>query len=394
MELLWIRSGRRAFTLVELLVVIAIIGVLIALLLPAIQAAREAGRQAQCKSNLRQWALASANYASANGDALPGYGKYLQIVPADVDPSVPSPNQILCAPRHSWVVTLLPWIEQNPLANQWDKSTSWSSVVNRPLGETPLPVLRCPSDDSTAPGDQNFVINVGVADMNILALYNAQDLLGNTQTESQMHSHNNVPIDWDQDGVVQGPPRFQDDGDDSSITRDTGASWVHLDNTNFSFKSRQTSDGMTHTLLFGENNRTGFGNLSLPQGGNNPGIGDAPGEGVVAAAAPATAAPSGPAADNPTIRHAWSNPSIFQSAFVYPTDPPRVNMSNFRDPPRPAGISGLPNDDGEIVEPVPFLASFHPGLVHVAMIGGSVTALHDGVDRLVYKAMMTPAGDE
>lgn len=57
-------SGRAGFSLVELLVVIAVVGVLVSILMPALAAAKKAGRAAVCSSNVRQLALANAEYAN------------------------------------------------------------------------------------------------------------------------------------------------------------------------------------------------------------------------------------------------------------------------------------------------------------------------------------------
>ncbi|MEM1213862.1 MAG: DUF1559 domain-containing protein [Planctomycetota bacterium] len=63
--------GRRGFTLIELLVVISIIALLIGILLPVLSSARQAGRDAQCLSNLRQIGVGVYGYSFEYDGILP-----------------------------------------------------------------------------------------------------------------------------------------------------------------------------------------------------------------------------------------------------------------------------------------------------------------------------------
>jgi prepilin-type N-terminal cleavage/methylation domain-containing protein len=114
------RSGKRGFTLVELLVVIAIIGVLVALLLPAIQAAREAARRNSCLNNMKQIGLALLSHESARG-FIPFASTQAYIAGATGRVGMPN-NQVggtnTRGDGYSWLVQIMPYMENNPLYTQ------------------------------------------------------------------------------------------------------------------------------------------------------------------------------------------------------------------------------------------------------------------------------------
>jgi len=150
---------RRGFTLIELLVVIAIIAVLIALLLPAVQQARESARRTQCKNNLKQLGLALANYHDRSQMFPPGAVIMLGTSPVNAsDKTLNSATtggyDMLWRAENgdrcqSWMVQILPFIDQAALYNLWnfnaDVKSNQFDATGQPLASRDISGYLCPT---------------------------------------------------------------------------------------------------------------------------------------------------------------------------------------------------------------------------------------------------------
>jgi prepilin-type N-terminal cleavage/methylation domain-containing protein/prepilin-type processing-associated H-X9-DG protein len=320
--------SRTGFTLVELLVVIAIIGILIALLLPAVQAAREAARRSQCSNNLKQVVLALHNYHDTHKVFPPqvvwGPGKAPYTLPY----------------HHTWLVMILPFIEQQPL---YDSTNLVLPVWGQPIVSTPVPSLRCPSDAG----------RLRPSDTSNIAITNYAGSEG-------YHWHPTATYNPATAGqwYTAGSQAFSD-----QFTRTFNLNGIFTNMQNYSIAS--VTDGTSNTIAVAEDDSMGFGGGPIRTCGtglrrtgtpvfDSAFVGTAyngwgANEGTYAPAPPRAVSPDG-TAKSPTT---WFRNHAFTPTFISAYGP----NSNW-----------------------PGASSYHPGGLQVGYADGSVSFIAETID--------------
>lgn len=154
------RSTRTGATLAEILVCIAIVGILIGLLLPATRRIREPAARMHCQNNLKQVMLALHNFESADrpteypSTSRPAAPPALAFPPGCFGPGT-TPEE-----RLSWMVALLPYLEQDVLANQFDVEKGYAG--NLPAAQAVIKTFLCRAGKDEAAGITHYVAMAGI----------------------------------------------------------------------------------------------------------------------------------------------------------------------------------------------------------------------------------------
>jgi len=413
------RRRQRGFTLIELLVVISIIGVLVGLLLPAINSAREAGRRAQCQNNMKNVGLALAQFSTAK-NSFPNSGVFFEgvITSPAINVNDPTTSAIYVATKaqdqpsgitvgtnaiswaRSWVVAILPYLDQQDLANAWDNElpylatqtagTSAQEASNFTIGSTALQILRCPDDLNAQDGKGNlsYVVNGGFSRFPAVPIAWQGTVVGgqNAGFALQWLSGTDLWATTQSIGTKLGV-MFPGAIVHSGVTAGSGFA-----NTKFGWNVTTTlssvQDGLSNTILVSESTTAGYA---------------APGQGIFSDvetnwACPHPAFTSFMASDNvcgPTDGSGTSGACY--SAGLGPNnatggqiDGGNWDFANKLGTFENIGL-GL---NGSLKGQFPFINSGHPGGFNVVMCDGSVHYVKNQINGTVFSKLVSSAGSK
>ena len=358
------RTQRRGFTLIELLVVISIIATLMALLLPAIQNAREAARRTQCLNNQRNLATAMIGWATAHNNQLPAYG-YWKADNAD-------PTMATIQPQRSWVVELLPYMDQQGAYDRWGTAVGDTLATNDAsadfAGGFSFAVLVCPDDETAVDtaGGLSYVVNAG---------YGADVGTGDTATAPAGGATPDAPGDGTDHGPEEEDILWDDvagiSAFDLTINKATTVFAPEHDvlepamsptaivtHRNESANLGRIYDGTSNTIMLTENIQAGVDIV------------------------------------NPGLNNSWASPEHRNATFIVPVlatmGSPSLdyNTGGFTAVGTPFINDTRVGVDGEN----PFPNSNHPGIVVATFCDGTVRTLNESIDQSVYLRLVTPGG--
>jgi prepilin-type N-terminal cleavage/methylation domain-containing protein len=241
--------ARKGFSLIELLVVISIIGILVALLLPAVQQARSAARRTQCRNNLKQIGLALHNFHDVQQAFPPA--RLIFNIPRPTGSALPMQGM----DEPSWLVWIMPYVEQGSLAAKWDLFAPYA-MQPADARSRALPVFLCPdrhTADSAVTEGETVLLTLpcgcpaGVQEIPGGAV---ADYAANQGDLSPGASGLPTDFYWGGMGtgvIISSRPKESDTG----IERD----WIDK------IRIRDVTDGTSNTLLVGE--------LHVPLGESN-----------------------------------------------------------------------------------------------------------------------------
>jgi prepilin-type N-terminal cleavage/methylation domain-containing protein/prepilin-type processing-associated H-X9-DG protein len=411
------RRRRQGFTLIELLVVISIIGILVGLLLPAVNSAREAGRRAQCQNNMRNVGLGLLGYANRK-NAFPPAGVFFE------DPTVSDPTKSVLAHAlgasggipvaalnragYSWVLSIMPDLDQQDIYNSWSLPFNYFAVgsvdpsapPNAKLSSTSLGILRCPDDNNytTNEGNLSYVVNGGFTRFPAYPLWWEGFQFDGVSPSGQTGGPQATPLVWDFSGTFTSVfaqsigsrlgvmfinSIYSQDYETAAGTGNTIP--VSLNNTSPAWGGTKITlagivDGSSATLLLGENTLVGYSTGSQWSGG--------------IATNWATPLPNFcmfTGSDN-ICGPMGACSTVFGTAATYSTID---DAAPWRQANQIGSYENISYGQNLTIKGTfPFVTSGHPSGCNFAFCDGAVRFIPNTIDGAVYSKIITPAGSK